>query len=136
MVVTDRLENQFTDYGCANKSDPTDKVSWVYVPNPSGFKKSYLTWEIGDLASGESASLCFWIVTTQNPVGFYEPTSANKNYTVNLGAKVEAVSPVGNLTAQTDGIVLEIGDFVMPNIAVILTNLPFSTPWESDHIEP
>jgi hypothetical protein len=135
VVVTDRLENQFTNSGCANKSDSTDKVSWVYITNPSGFEKSYLTWEIGNLTSGESASLCFWITTTQNPVGFYEPTSANQNYLVNLGAKVEAVSPVGNLTAQTDGIVLEIGGFVLPNIAEILTSLPFSTPWASDHIE-
>lgn len=135
VTVKDRLEHQFAPIN-STPSDGTDKVVWVYkIDGGSGFKKHFLTWEIGDLEPGEWAALCIWIQTTKNPVGFYEPTSACKDYLVNLGATVVADSEFGGLEATTEGIILKIDGFVQPNIALITTVLPYSTPWANDHIE-
>jgi len=136
VVVTDRLECQFVKVNCT-KSDPTDMVTFVQmVDNMTGYKNTHIIWEVGNLSSGEWTTVCIWIKTSQNSAGLYYPTSVNQDYPVNIGAKVEAVSAKGNLIAQTEGIVIEIGDFVQPNIAEILTELPYSTPWANDYIDP
>lgn len=136
VIVTDRLEYQFLKINYT-KSDPSDMVTFVQmVDNATGHRNTHIIWEVGNLTSGESATLCIWIRTAQDCSGFYYPTSANQDYPVNTGAKVEAVSARGNLIAQTEGIVLGVGDLVQPNVAEILTGLPYSTPWAEDHIDP
>jgi hypothetical protein len=89
---------------------------------------------VDSLASGENMSIAIWLNTTANPAGLYEPTTPCQDYLVNSGATVSAVSELGILTATTETLVLEIGGLVQGNIARILTDLPYSTPWASDSI--
>jgi hypothetical protein len=134
VVVTDRLENQFSPLNTTIFPLGKGTYQWTNVTHGgSGFNHSYLVWSVGTLAPGEKASIVIWITTVKNPAGIWEPTSACTCYPVNLGAKAEANSAFGELMAQTDGIILRIDGYISGNIARITTPMPNSTNWAVDN---
>ncbi|MBC7127396.1 MAG: hypothetical protein ABC585_06715 [Candidatus Methanosuratincola petrocarbonis] len=127
VVVTDRLENQF---GVINWSANTGDVTILSFPGPGNYSNEYIVWEVGALQDGEGACLEMWIQTLQNPAGWYAPTSGGTTYIINQGASVFATSSSGDLWANTGSLSISLSPEGDNHIATILTQLPYSTPWE------
>ncbi|MEM2125572.1 MAG: hypothetical protein QXQ53_04160 [Candidatus Methanosuratincola sp.] len=127
VLITDRLENQF---GPINWTAGKGNVSILSFPGPGNYSKDYIIWEVGELSEGEGVCLELWIQTLQNPAGWYAPTSGGTTYIVNQGATVFATSNEGELLANTGSVAISLSPEDENHIATILTELPYSTPWE------
>ncbi|MGF3499007.1 MAG: hypothetical protein ACQXXL_05200 [Candidatus Methanosuratincola sp.] len=128
VVVTDRLENQF---GVINWSVDRGSVAVLSLPGPGNYSKDYIVWEVGELSEGEASCLEMWIQTLQNPAGGYAPTSGGTTYIINQGASVFATSGSGGeLWANTGSLSISLSPEGEDHVATILTQLPYSTPWE------
>lgn len=125
--VTDRLENQF---GVINWSVGRGNVTILSFPGPGNYSKDYIVWDIEELQEGEGVCLEMWIQTLQNPAGWYAPTSGNATYIINQGASVSAKGSSGELIAKTGSLSISLSPEDKNYIATILTQLPYSTPWE------
>ena len=115
--------------------------SWIKNDQPwtypeFGFHR--ITWEIGTLEPGETACLAVCIGTLANPSGKFEPTTGDENdgqwVEINSGAGIVGYCYLGELSASTAGIRIEIEDDGFPEngIGRIMTPLPFVTPWGVD----
>ncbi|MFW9820079.1 MAG: FG-GAP-like repeat-containing protein, partial [Candidatus Thorarchaeota archaeon] len=76
--------------------------------------KVFLTWDIGDLLSGETARLILLVSTDLNPAGHQEYTSSGI-YDLNSGATLKFIDPEQDmqLSAVTDSIDVEVYDVII-----------------------
>ncbi len=112
------------------KNDQT----WTYPE--FGFHR--ITWDVGTLEPGETEALGICIGTLANPSGKFEPTTGDEGdgqwVEMNRGAEMVGYCYLGELSASTTGIRIEIEDDGGPEngIGSIVTPLPFVTPWGVD----
>jgi len=150
ILVKDKIGSNIgpiaTPPGVYNYSVTQGTVTWLSYKPPKDpwdyvhFGWSEFNWTIPTLNPGDGATMVIWLRTLMNPSGRWEPTAQNKELDVNDGASVTASTVYSGVTlsAQTDGISLNINGYIRPtcSIATILNPLPYSTPWASDKYEP
>jgi len=135
IVVTDTIQ-----YKVAPRewTPSTGSVSWInygfcgYPWDGIHYGYNELTWCIGTLESGETATLEMWIETLQNPFNWYAPTSVYQCISINPGATLSATNLTGCIQyITTEGIDLDIDPYNLDcNIGIIGSpQLPFATPW-------
>jgi uncharacterized repeat protein (TIGR01451 family) len=151
VVVTDTIKNVVAP---VSWSSDKGEVKWDPYPiTYSEFHFDDLEWMIGKLNAGEAVNLTIWIQTLPNPSGSntckpdkFAPTSGDEEDGQDIvingcedddkldGAKVVARSDFGCLSATTDGITIYIVDDGESGngLGLILTPLPYSTPWARD----
>ena len=146
MVITDKIGNQVAPRQIISISHGTVEFTPEGL-NRQSYGHDYMTWDIGTLYAGETATIVILIETLQNPSGKYEPTSEDQEIPINDGgAKLEAYNENGDyVTATTEKITIDIDpwgasedDEDNDNLAIIASpELPYSTPWacsgESDN---
>lgn len=97
-----------------------------------------VTWSIGGLSPGEEARLVIWLETTPDPEELFHPLAGDgggKNaLAFNVGSRVTARSPFSRLAAKARAMEVVVYDDGVPGdgVAVIVTELPLSTPWAED----
>lgn len=138
--VSDVIMDELAPRGWRPESGVTWRNHTLDDPNKNGTAAVLreVTWNIGGINPGEDARLVIWLETTSDPEKLFHPLAGDgegKNaLAFNVGSRVTARSPFSRLAAKARALeIIVYGDSVHGNgVAVIVTELPLSTPWAED----
>lgn len=112
VVVEDTFSNEAQPF----ETDDPSNVVIMPVPDPlDGMVKESLTWTVGSIAIGDTATLNILVGTEFNPAGLLEPTSFGQSVFFNGqddGTGSASVSADGGLEASVGAMEISFGDQV------------------------
>jgi hypothetical protein len=83
----------------------------VDIKTKGNSDKVFLTWDVGDLGVGESATLTLTVSTDLNPAGHQEYSEAGEDYELNSGATLKFRDGDGTqLSAYTGSILVDVSE--------------------------
>ncbi|MCB9008586.1 MAG: hypothetical protein H6656_14660 [Ardenticatenaceae bacterium] len=110
------LEDTFSNEAQPFETDDPGNVTILPVSDPfDGMVKESLTWDVGSIAVGDTATLNILVGTEFNSAGLLEPTSFGQSVFYNGqddGTGSAIVTADGGLTASVDAMEITIGDEV------------------------
>ncbi len=108
------VEDSFSNEAQPFETDDPGNVTIIPASDPfDGMVKESLTWDVGSIAVGDTATLNILVGTEFNSSGLLEPTSFGQSIFYNGqddGTGSAVVTADGGLTAEVDAMELAIGD--------------------------